>query len=202
MIGEIGYLGQVSPRTGRVSAGLFIAGCTVGGTAAGGLLGATGWVLWWLAAIQSTAGERGAFLPVAILALVGGLRDLGFIRVRLPQPACQVPRYWLSVLGVYWTPLLWGLCIGAGMRTRYQYAILHVLALWTLVNGDPLWGAGILGLCGAAQGVATVSAIGLSRSVTMRTVAASLPHQSGLFYLVSGACLLSLCVPLLVYALG
>lgn len=202
MIGQIGYLGQVSPTVGHVSGGLYIIGCALGTAVMGVVLGSCGWLLLWLADLPGGAGNHATLLPVALLALVGGLRDLRLLRLWLPQPDCQVPRYWLPALGPYRTAFLWGLNIGAGIRTRYRYAILHVLALWIFLSGDPLWGAGILGLYGTAHGVAVTCAVALNRVGTTHPMVDALPQRTELFFTLSGACLVATSPLLLLQALA
>ncbi len=202
MIGQIGYLGEVSSLTRRTLACLFIVGAVLGGAAAGTALGALGWVLLWLVGIPASADSRAALLAVGICALLGGLRDLGLLRFRLPDPNCQVPQWWREALSAYWTAFLWGSCIGAGMRTRYRYAMLYVLGLWMLLSGSPLWGAGVLGLYGAAHGVTVLGATELGRLSMTQGVVDTLNERSERFYAVSGICLVTTSVLLLSWAVN
>jgi hypothetical protein len=91
-------------------------------------------------------------LLAAALAGAGGLRDLGLVRMRLPEPARQVPRAWLAVFGPYRAGLFWGLDIGSGYSTMIRYSGLYVLGACLLFLGSPVLGAGVLGLYGLAHG--------------------------------------------------
>jgi len=168
----------------------------------GALLGACGAVLLWLTGLPSGAGSHAALLPVALLALFGGLRDLRLLRLRLPQPTCQVPRYWLNALGLYRTAFLWGFFIGGGIRTRYQYAVMHVLGLWIVLAGSPLWGAGMLALYGTAHGVALAGAMELDRYAAPHAMVEALPQRSESFFALSGGCLVAMSGLLLSWMLG
>jgi hypothetical protein len=112
MIGEIGYLGKVSLRIGSSSALLYTVGVTLGSAVVGFALGSLGMGIRWLGGWEGRGHPPDTLLPVALLALVGGMRDLRFIWFRIPQPPRQVPRGWMSVYGPRKAGLFWGLGIG------------------------------------------------------------------------------------------
>src|SRR5579872_2084175 len=117
MIGQIGYLGQVSPRTGISSALMYTLGATLGATAIGGALGFLGMGLRWLFGFGYASNTVWVLLLVAGIALICGLRDLGFVSLRLPQPRKQVRRSWLEVYGPHRAGLYWGLGVGLAYST-------------------------------------------------------------------------------------
>lgn len=194
MIGQIGYLGQVSSRVGIVTALLYTAGATIGAALVGLALGAVGAGARWALGLSWGPPGPGLLLLVAGLALVGGLRDLGFLRFRLPQPPKQVPRGWLEVFGPHRTGFLWGLAVGLAYTTMIQYSLYYVLAFWILLMGSPLVGAAALAIYGFAQG-ALLTADVLAIAVDGRWEAGLLGRgRTGFFFLLSGAALLALAV--------
>jgi hypothetical protein len=164
-------------------------------------LGTGGWLFYWLIGIPGGADNRKILLLVAILALMGGMRDLGLLPLCLPQQSCQVPRYWLPALGPYRAAFFWGCLIGAGIRTRYRYAILYVLGLWILCAGEPLWGAVILGIYGLTHGIALACIIALHHLQVARPIVEVLPQYSVFLFTVSGICLLVMFPVMLLRAL-
>jgi hypothetical protein len=82
----------------------------------------------WVLAVEGDPGSAVVVIPVAALSLVGGLGDAGYLRWRLPYPARQAPRYWLSVLGAERSAFAWGILIGSGWQTHWTYAVFHVPA--------------------------------------------------------------------------
>jgi hypothetical protein len=175
------------PTATKNAAGmLYAVGNTLGAAGAGLAIGSLGWLFFWLAGASSNPGSSTVLTVVALAALVCGSRDLGLIPFQMPQWACQVPRYWLAALGPKLTALLWGLMIGAGIRTQYRYAIVYVLALWILLAGDPVWGALVLGAYGATHGFAVGVAIALQSYGEARRITEALAARTTAFYTVSG----------------
>src|SRR5262245_39338436 len=112
MIAQIGHLGKVSLRVGIVSAILYALGAALGAGMVGFALGSLGLGVRWLFHLGPDPAAPGVLLAVALAALLGGLRDLGLIPLRLPQPWRQVPRGWLQVFGPYKTGFFWGFAVG------------------------------------------------------------------------------------------
>lgn len=151
MIGQIGHLVQVSPRVGLISAGLYTLGATLSAGLIGLVVGSAGWVVRWLFAL-GPAGNA-ILVPLGVLSLVCGLRDLGILRLPIPQPRTQVPRYWLAAYGPYKAGLYWGFSIGLIFTTWIEYTLLYVVGLWIFLAGSPWVGMLALALFGMAQGV-------------------------------------------------
>src|SRR5579862_9554514 len=144
MIGMIGYLGKVSPRKGLVSALLYALGTTIGATIVGFIFASIGFFCRWLLGCGGAIYTPGVLIPVGLASVFGGLRDLKFFRMVLPQPQTQVPASWWPVLGPYKTGFLWGLFVGLFFQTRIQYALYYVVALWVILIGQPYFGAQVL----------------------------------------------------------
>ena len=151
MIGQIGYLVKVSFSVGIQTALLYTFGCMSGAALTGVVIGGMGMGIRWVFHLQTQ--DDTFLLLVASLAIVGGLRDLGFFRLRLPQPFKQVPRGWLEVFGPRLTGLLWGFSVGLGFNTMIHYALYYVVVAWILLSGNPLLGAQALAIYGLAQGL-------------------------------------------------
>jgi hypothetical protein len=191
MIGQIGYLGKVSLPVGVTSALLYTLGATLGASLIGLGLGALGLAGRWLLDLGHEANTPGVLLPVACLALVGGLRDLGFLRFRLPQPAKQVPRGWMEVFGPHKTGFLWGFAVGLAFSTMIQYTLYYVVALWILLAGSPLLGAQVLALYGLAQGVLLILDVLAMAADTERSAGLLGWGRTGFFFQFGGAVLLA-----------
>ena|SRR5579859_4144910 len=153
MIGQIGYLGQVSPRVGLASAALYLVGTSAGAFVLGAGLGSVGLGARWLLDLGDAADAPVLIVVLGVLAVLGGLTDLGLLPFSLPQPTRQLPRHWLAVLGPYWTGLLWGLHVGVGRHTRVGYAMYYVLLAWIVLAGRPALGGLVLATYGLAHGV-------------------------------------------------
>jgi hypothetical protein len=156
MIGQIGCLGKASWRIGLVSALLYTAGISLGAALVGAALGLLGYSVRWTFYLGPNSHSPGLLFAVALVALIGGLRDLGFLRLSLPQPFKQVPYYWLHVFGPRKTSFLWGFSIGLAFNTMIQYSLYYVLAIWVALMGQPLLGAAALALYGFTQGTLLV----------------------------------------------
>ena len=117
MIGEIGHLGEASPKKGLIASFLFTLAATTSAALLGFGFGAAGLLIRWLLGLQSGPLSGAAVLPIAALALVGGLIDLGFVPWRLPQPARQVNRALREAFGPSIAAARWGFRIGFGFTT-------------------------------------------------------------------------------------
>jgi hypothetical protein len=164
MIGQIGYLGQVSRRIGIVSAVLYEIGAVSGASLLGLVFGAVGMGTRWLFHLDYLAPSAAPQFVIGGLALLGGLLDLGAIPARLLEPSKQLPRHWLAVFGPYRTSFLWGLHVGIGRKTRVGSTLYYILIAWIVLVGNPRFGALVLGLYGLSHGlllIAEVSGIAL-----------------------------------------
>ena len=84
MIGEIGSLGEASPKQGLVAGFLFTLAATMSSALLGFGFGAVGLVVRWLLGLPSGPLSGSALLAVAVPALLGGLIDLKIAPWRLP----------------------------------------------------------------------------------------------------------------------
>jgi hypothetical protein len=117
---------------------LYLAALTTGGALFAVVLSVVG---------QSIAGKQ-AVVILAPLALVMAIREIGLIRVRLPNSPYRVPREWLR-LGYWRGPLLYGVAMGPGFLTSTPFASYHVFVLWILLGATPV----IAGFAGALFGL-------------------------------------------------
>jgi hypothetical protein len=191
MIGQIGYLGQVSLRNRVFVAFLYTLGVTLGAALVGAALGSAGLAGRWLLGLGYNAGTPGVLLPMAALALVGALRDLGLLSFRLPQPMRQVPQGWLAVFGPHRTGFLWGFHVGLAYTTLIQYSLYYVVAFWVLLAGDPWLGAAVLAVYGLAQGALLVLDVLVVGTIPRRAYGLLGSERRAHFYSMSGAALLA-----------
>lgn len=134
------------------------------GLVAGGVLSAT--VLWLLSGLATPVPwplRRGLVVGVAVVAV---LRDLGVVRLRLPQNAWQVPQHVLQGGGMG-GPLRFGVELGTGVRTYVSATAPYVLALALLAGGPGPVAAVLAGL-----------GFGLGRAATPALRAASPDPQA------------------------
>jgi hypothetical protein len=192
MIGQIGYLGKVSPRTGILTSLAYMTGITLGSTLLGFAVGATGFAVRWLFDIEYRIATPAMLLPIAVVAMLGGLHDLGFISVRLPGPTTQLPRFWMDVLGPYKTGFLWGFFVGLAQKTRVGYSLYYVMILWILLVGSPVLGALVMATYGLTNGlllVTEVTALAMGRADPEYGLLP--PRRNELFFGVGGAVLMA-----------
>lgn len=114
---------------------LALAGFTVGAVCAslvvGGLLGLTG----------SLLGAQRAILAVAAVALVAAAREVGLLRIRLPQSRRQVPERWRAVLPLPVWSFGYGAGLGSGFVTFQPFATFWVACAAAVALARPLTAA-------------------------------------------------------------
>lgn len=113
------------------------------GLLAGGLL--SGLVLGLLSGLAQPLPLTWRYAAIVALALLGLLRDLGVVRIRLPQNARQVPQEVLR-RDLRRGALQFGFELGTGVRTYVSASAPYVLALAVLLGGQRLWVAALAGL--------------------------------------------------------
>lgn len=160
MIGQIGPLVKGSLRVGYAAALLYTIGVILGAAILGTAIASLGAGVRWALYIGDNVNTPAVLGPVGCLALLGGLRDLQFLRFRLPQPFKQVPRRWMFVFGPYRASFYWGVAVGLAFTTMIQFSLYYVLLAWILLAGQPLLGAAVLGCYGLIQGVILLVEIG------------------------------------------
>src|SRR5687767_11972790 len=79
-----------------------------------------------------------------VLALLGALREAGWIRVPLPQVARQVPERWRRGWPLPAWSLAYGAGLGVGLMTHQVVATFWIAAAGALALGDPLVSALVL----------------------------------------------------------
>jgi hypothetical protein len=109
----------------------YVAGSIVGSAVLGVVLGGLGTVLHRARGLDA-AWPEWAIAVLLLAAVVLGLRELGLIRIRLPQRASQLNSDGLS-LGVSRRLFWFGAWLGAAVLTYSPYGGLHLLALAAIV---------------------------------------------------------------------
>jgi len=123
------------------------------------------------AAVGLTVGVGGLFLKqahlsvpwviVSVLSITYGLREVGWLRLPIPQRAWQVPISWVH-RHRYWGSLAYGLCIGLGYLTFIPFPGFYIWQLAVLILGDPLLGATIGGLYGLGRAMPVYTSVWLA----------------------------------------
>lgn len=126
-----------------------VAAFAAGSVAAGA---AVGWALGWAAAHAGGGGEHGAWAAAAVVAAYAG-REVGLLRLPVPQLRRQVPQRWREVLPLPATSFLYGAGLGVGFVTYVPVATLAAVAA-AIALADP--GAGMVGLGAFGGGRAIV----------------------------------------------
>lgn len=75
---------------------------------------------------------------VLTVALLAAVRELGWVRVPIPQPRRQTKDVWAKNLGLRRAAVLWGLDLGATITTRFTFAGTWVIVLVAALSADPL----------------------------------------------------------------
>lgn len=127
--------------------GLFTAGLITGGTL-------SALVLWLVSGLASPVPEVGRYSAIVFVAALAVLRDLGFVRVWVPQNARQIPQDVLQ-RNVVRGSLQFGFELGTGVRTYVSASTPYVLAIALLLSSPSL-------LVAVAAGVG----FGLGRAAT------------------------------------
>jgi hypothetical protein len=108
-----------------------------------------------LGAVLGLAGEglptRWTLITLGVLALVGAARDLGVIRMKLPQRRGQVPEPWRREWPlVAWAPA-YGIMLGLGVLTFQVVSTFWVVAGAAIAIGNPVTAAGCFALFGLGR---------------------------------------------------
>ena len=132
---------------GRVRKHLAAAGFTIGAVAAsalvGGLLGLVGFLLGW----------RWAVLAAAAVALAAAFRELGLVRLPLPQVRHQVPDRWRAELPLPVWSVGYGAGLGVGFFTFQPVATFWVACAAAVALARPLPAAACFALYGVGRAV-------------------------------------------------
>lgn len=115
----------------------------VTGLLAGGLL--IGLVLGVLSGLAQPLPAAWRHPAVVGLALLGLLRDLGVVRIRLPQNARQVPQEVMRH-DLRRGALQFGFELGTGVRTYVSASAPYVVALAVVLGGQSLWVGALAGV--------------------------------------------------------
>ena len=135
---------------GRVRKHLAAAGFTIGAVAAsalvGGLLGLVGFLLGW----------RWAVLAAATVALAAAFRELGLVRLPLPQVRHQVPDRWRAELPLPVWSVGYGAGLGVGFFTFQPVATFWVACAAAVALARPLPAAACFALYGVGRALSVL----------------------------------------------
>lgn len=130
-----------------------VAAFAAGAVAAGATLG---WALGSAAAWAGGGGTRAAWAAAAVVAGYAA-REIGLVRLPIPQLRRQVPQRWREVLPLPATGFLYGAGLGVGFVTYVPVATFAAVVA-AIVLADPAAGAVALGAFGAGRAIALVAA--------------------------------------------
>ena len=122
-----------------------VAAFTAGALAAAALLGAA------LGLVGSLLGARDAVLAVAALAAIAAARELGLVRLPLPQARLQVPERWHHDLPLPLWATGYGAGLGLGVATYQPVATFWVACAAAVALARPLPAALAFSLHGAGR---------------------------------------------------
>jgi hypothetical protein len=157
----------------------YLAGSVLGAAVVGSVLAGVGLVVRELVGASPTAAWPGwASLPLAVGAALLGFREVGLLRIRLPQRASQLNSDG-PVLGVSRRLFWFGAWLGAAFFTYSPYGGLYLLALAVVLA--PSIGTGVLlfVVFGLSRGM---TVIGLSMLASTWDEAAALSDHVAAWY--------------------
>lgn len=117
--------------------GLYTFGGVVSSVLVGAGLGALGRLL------PAPVTAHGGTIVLAVAALALG-REVGLLRLPLPQPRRQTRDVWSKVFPAPVAALLWGFDLGLTATTRFTFAGTWVLLLLPVLTANPALGAVVL----------------------------------------------------------
>jgi hypothetical protein len=135
-----------SRRRRRIALALFGLGAVAAAAALGAALGAFG----------ALVGARAAVLVVAVLAALAAARELGLLRLPVPQLRSQVPDWWRFGLPLPLWSLGYGAGLGAGVFTYQPFATFWIACTAAVVLAAPLPAAVAFSLYGAGRALMVV----------------------------------------------
>ncbi len=138
LLGALTPLGKVARRYWIRSVIAYAIGGAVSAAFVGMLLGAIGRVI-----LGDT--RRGlAFYVVGSVAIILAAREMGWIRFQLPELKRQAEKVWAHEFGIVTASAMWGVHIGLGFATRMTYGGFWILVGFSMVFGEPSYGAVLL----------------------------------------------------------
>src|SRR5579863_5744262 len=152
MIGTIGSLVQETSLRLQwlLATSLYTLACLGAAALLGLALGALGA---WLRSAAFAVGLHAPFphFGVALVALIGlayAASDLGFFPLPRPILMPAVPLWWWRRWRPYGAAVAYGAALGLGIMTRVWFGAFYVICAWVLLQGEPRYGALLLGTYG------------------------------------------------------
>ena len=122
----------------------FSLAATIGGTAAGALLGLLGGLMPFSARVAIAS-------VLALVAIAIGVLELGPRPRRVPQWDIETPQSWMNAGAIRWA-LLNGAALGVGATSRIGFWLWYAIPVSALLLGNPLLGALVYGCYGLFRG--------------------------------------------------
>jgi cytochrome c biogenesis protein CcdA len=104
-----------------------------------------------LGALGALVGARAAVAAVAVLAALAAARELGFVRLPVPQLRSQVPDWWRFQLPLPVWSLGYGAGLGVGVFTYQPFATFWIACAAAVVLAEPVPSAAAFALYGAGR---------------------------------------------------
>jgi zinc transporter ZupT len=133
-------------------AGVHLFATTVSSATFGYLIASLGKLLH---VLEPSDGSRTAFaaLSIGLLCSMYALRELGILRIPLPQFRRQVPRQWFGRFPHRVTALYWGIGLGVGIGTMIASSAFLILLIWVFAFGSPVRALIVMALFGFTRGL-------------------------------------------------
>lgn len=164
MIGTIGSLVQETSTRWRwlMATGLYTVGCVSTSLLLGALLGTLGYL------VRRVVYSTSHYVPhawlgtglvlVGLLAVAYAVSDVGWIRLPRPHVMHAVPVTWWRRWKPYGAALAYGAALGVGLTTYISFGAYYVLCAWCVLQGNPGYGAMLMGTYGAARALVLIPA--------------------------------------------
>lgn len=113
-----------------------------------------------LGALGDAIGHLEQSLAALVISAVGLMlagRDIGVLRIPIPQLRRQTQKTWRHSFGSLTSAWLWGLDLGSGLTTLVNYAVYWILPLAAILRGEVVYGSVVLGLFGVGRAFVTAA---------------------------------------------
>lgn len=162
--------------------------------------GITGLLFGWLGSVLRLKDITYGLLFVGVVALLYGLKELGYIKLPMPQRKWQVPISWI-IERKYIGSFTYGLTIGAGYLTYITHSGFYIWTLLSFFLGSPYIGLIIGGIYGLGRSIPLIiGGIYIQKNNTNVAAFSQLVFVKGrLWHKISSILLLSSGIMLIVY---
>jgi cytochrome c biogenesis protein CcdA len=188
--------GERSKRRGHLILLAHIAGYVLGGLATGAVFGLIGAVL--SHAIAPRLHGLTILAMSSLLSMLCSAGELGLAPFKWPQASWAVPADWRLLRPRSMVAMLYGFLLGTGWTTRIPVSTFYVVAVWSLLGGNPGLGALAMATFGLGRAVpilwlfrriATGDAACLKEQSLLGLWQPVVPYINGLALAFGGSCL-------------